>query len=278
MIKKIYQLADIHIPTYQKLEMYATQLEKTVQLIAQDAEASGLQRDEMRIVICGDLVNSKNTVTNELNVFVSSFIRELANICKVLVIAGNHDLIESNTSRTDTLTAIFQTAKFDPNDAVFIDMSLDYESGALIDDNVIWALYSIYDDFKGPNIEPLKKSYPDKQIIGLFHGLIVGCKLFNGFVGDSGCDNSLFDGCDVVMAGHIHKRQIIEGNDCKIVYVGSTVQKNFGESLTQHGFAVWNVPSLECTFIDVPSEYGYFDMTINNFDDFKEDKEILNNY
>ena len=147
--KRIYQIADVHIPTYQRLEMYSSVLETLVESIEEDARNSGLEQDEMRIVICGDLVNSKNVVTNELNVFASSFIRRLSSIAKVICIAGNHDLVESNTSRTDTLTAIFQTAQFD--NATFLDMELGYESGIAYDDNITWALYSFYDNFRKPS-------------------------------------------------------------------------------------------------------------------------------
>ena len=74
MVKRIYQIADVHIPTFKKLEMYSEQLEKLVNNIKEDFSGNNLKKEEARIVICGDLVNSKNNVTNELNVFVSSFI------------------------------------------------------------------------------------------------------------------------------------------------------------------------------------------------------------
>ena len=83
IVKRIYQLSDIHIPTYQKLDIYAEQLEKVVKSISEDVSKSGLKSEEVRIVICGDLVHSKNMVTNELNVFVSLFIRQLSSIAKV---------------------------------------------------------------------------------------------------------------------------------------------------------------------------------------------------
>lgn len=277
MIKKIYQLADVHIPNYRKMDMYVDQLEKVVNAIKENAKKSKLRPEEMRIVICGDLVDSKNNVSNELYDFVASLIRDhLSTICKVLIIAGNHDFNKENTCRKDTLTGIFNTANFD--NAIFVDQALDYESGIIPDDNVCWALYSAYDNFEPPQIQQARIVYPDNKVIGLFHDMIVGSKMCNGFIADSGCDVGLFDGCDVVMAGHIHKRQIIEGNDCKIVYVGSTIQKDFGENITQHGFAIWDVDTLTCEFVDIPSEYGYYDITINSIDDLKEDKEILNNY
>lgn len=275
-IKRIYQIADVHIPTYQKLEMYSVQLEKLINSISDDAKKSGLNQDEMRIVICGDIVNSKNNVTNELNVFVSSFIRQLSSIAKVICIAGNHDLVESCTSRVDTITATFQSAQFE--NAVFLDMELGYESGIVYDDNVTWALYSFYDNFNRPDIDNARLEKPDNIVLGLYHGQIIGTKLYNGFVNDCGQDSNIFDGCDYVLAGHIHKRQVIKKGDCEIVYSGSVLQKDYGESITQHGYVVWDLENRNYDFVDLPSEYGYYEFSIESIEDIREGNEKLINY
>ena len=276
IVKRIYQLSDIHIPTYQKLDIYAEQLEKVVKSISEDVSKSGLKSEEVRIVICGELVHSKNMVTNELNVFVSLFIRQLSSIAKVICFAGNHDLIASNTSRTDTISAIFQTAQFD--NAIFLDMILGYESGIVYDDDITWALYSYFDDFNAPDIENSRKEHPENKVIGLYHGTVVGTKLYNGFVSDDGNSTELFEGCDCVMAGHIHKRQELKCGDCPIVYAGSTIQQNYGESITQHGYVIWDLENDSHEFVDIPSEYSYLDISINSLEDIENNKEILNNY
>lgn len=276
MVKRVYQIADVHIPTYQRLEMYMTQLNKLVESIRKDAEESGLGKDEMRIVICGDLVNSKNLVTNELNVFTSMFIRDLSSIAKVICIAGNHDLIESNTSRVDTITAIFETSQFE--NALFADKELGYESGILYDDNITWALYSFYDGYRRPDIETAKEDKPDNIVVGLYHGQVIGLKLYNGIITGDGQECDIFNGCKCVMAGHIHKRQAIKKGECLIVYPGSVLQKDYGESVTQHGYVVWDMETVTFNYVDIPSEYGYYDFSISSIDDIKEDKEKLNNY
>ena len=275
MAKRIYQIADLHIPPYKRIEMYSEQLNRIVSMISEDFAKSGLDESEVRIVICGDLVDSKNLVTNELNITASKFIRNLSNIAKVICIAGNHDLIESNTARIDTLTGLFETAEF--SNAVFADMILNYESGIIVDDNIVWALYSFYDNFNRPDIEIARAENPDNTVIGLFHGMIVGSKLYNGFVADVGSNKKIFKGCDFVLAGHIHKRQEIKNGSCKIVYSGSPIQKDYGEPITQHGYAVWDVENKSYEFVDVPSEYGYYDFMIKSIDDFDNDKEKLVN-
>ena len=278
MIKRIYQIADVHIPTYRKMDMYREQLEKLIESIGEDAKKSGLEKEEMRIVICGDIVNSKNQVTNELYEVASCFIRGLSLIAKVICIAGNHDLIESNTSRTDTLTGIFAASQFD--NAVFLDDALGCSSGIAHDDNITWALYSFYDNYARPDIETAREDKQKNKVFGLYHGQIIGTKLYNDTINKEGQSLEIFNGCDYVLAGHIHKRQAIKSGDCEIVYSGSVIQKDFGESVTQHGYVIWelNNDKYEYKFVDLISDYGYYNFKIDSINDIKEDKERLTNY
>jgi DNA repair exonuclease SbcCD nuclease subunit len=80
------------------------------------------------------------------------------------------------------------------------------------------------------------------------------------------------------MAGHIHKRQVLKRGDVKIVYPGSLIQQTFGETVSQHGFAVWNLEDMTYRFEDLDSDYSLYDMEIENFDDLDDDKEKLINF
>ena len=274
-IKCIIHLADIHIRNFQRLEEYSEQLTKVVDKCKEIA--SEYDKEEVRILIAGDLVHSKNTISNELMVFASYFLRQLEEIATVIVIAGNHDLIVENQARTDTMTALFDTADF--QNCKFLDAMLDYKSGCAIDNNVVWCLYSIYEDFLRPTtIEEVKETNPNARMIGLFHGQVVGSTLNNGYVSDSGLDGEAFEGCDCVMAGHLHKRQVLKRGDTEIVYPGSLIQQTYGETISQHGFAVWNVEDMSYKFIDIDSDYGLYDVEIDNVDDVDEDKERLINF
>lgn len=275
MIKLIIHCSDIHIRNVQRHEEYAEQLTKFINKCKELAEP--YERDEVRILIAGDLVHQKLIVSNELFSFTSIFIRNLESIAQVLVISGNHDLLVDNKSKKDTMSALFETAAF--QNSIFLDSLLGYKSGTIIDDNVIWALYSIYDDFKRPDIETAIMENPDCKVIGLYHGPVCGVTLNNGMVYNEGItDGNMFEGCDVVMAGDIHKRQTIKKGDVNIVYPGSLIQQTYGETITQHGFAAWNVETMTPTFIDLESDYGLYDFEIKNIDDIDNDKEILLNY
>lgn len=278
MIKCVIQVADVHIRNMMRHEEYAEQLERFIESCKSVIEKGKYEKDEVRILICGDLVHQKNTISNELIAFVSVFIRQLEQIAKILVYTGNHDLVVNNLGRMDTLTAVFDTAQF--KNAVLLDKMTDYESGTLIDDNVTWALYSIHDDYKRPDIESAKETAPDNIIVGLFHGALVGSQLNNGTIMESGVDGGAFEGCDVVMAGDIHKRQIIKKKGVQIVYPGSLIQQTFGETITQHGYAVWDLTkkALKPKFIDLENDYGLYDFSIENIDDIDNDEEKLLNY
>lgn len=272
MVKIVIQCADIHIRNFQRLEEYSEQLERFVEKCREITK--DYERDEVRILICGDLVHSKNQISNELIVFTSYFLRQLEEIATVLVYAGNHDLLINNTSRTDTLTALFDTANFE--NCKFIDGMLNYESGLIEDDNIIWALYSIYNGFLPPNMEGIDRE--GKKVIGLYHGMVQGATLNNGTVVDGGVEGSLFEGCDCVMAGDIHKRQVLKRGNVDIVYSGSLIQQTFGETVSQHGFVIWDIENMTHEFVDLESDYGLYDISIENIDDIDNDKEKLINF
>ena len=275
MVKLIIHCADIHIRLNQRMEEYANILEKFIESCKE--LSSNYKKEEVRIIISGDLLHSKNQISPNLITITSFFLRQLENIAKVIVIAGNHDLVVENKEKTDSLTALFDTAEF--GNCIFLDSELNYKSGCAIDDNIVWVLYSIYEDFLRPtSIEEVKESKPNSKFIGLFHGQVIGSTLNNGYVSDSGLDSDAFKGCECVMAGHLHKRQTIKKGDCEIVYPGSLIQQTYGETVSQHGFAVWNVEDMSCKFIDIDSDYGLYDIEINNIDDIDEDKERLINF
>lgn len=273
-IKKIIHCGDIHIRNLERHEEYEEQLSKFINKCQEIA--NNYEKDEIRILIAGDLLHQKNNITAELVSAVSNFIRSLEEIAKVIVIAGNHDLVVDNLTRQSAIGSIFESCNFE--NSYLLDSALGYESGYVEDDNITWCLYSIFDNFNCPNIDLARKENPDNKFIGLYHGMVVGSKLYSGLIADSGVQGSLFEGCDCVMAGDIHKYQELKRGGIKIVYPGSLIQQNHGETVTQHGFVVWDVETLENEFIELESEYGMYNFEIQNVEDIDEDKEILVNY
>lgn len=274
MIKLIIHFSDVHIRCFARQEEYAEQLTKFIDKCKEISKP--YKKEEVRVVCSGDLVHQKNQTSPELFVFASTFIRQLEEIAQVIIISGNHDLLVNNTSRKDTMTALFETANF--QNSVFVDGYLGFDSGTLIDDNVTWALYSIYADYRKPDIAQARQENPNNIVIGLYHGTIIGATLNNGTVMQDGTDGETFNGCDIVMAGDIHKRQELKRGNVPIVYPGSLIQQTFGETVTQHGFCVWNLEEKTHRFIDLDTEYGLYDFQISGVNDMDENKETLINY
>ena len=139
-IKCIIQVSDIHIRNFMRMDEYIEQLSKFIDKCAEIA--SKYEKEEVRIVICGDLVHQKNTISPELIIFTTQFIRQLEEIATVIVIAGNHDLVLNNLSRKDTITCIFEAANF--KNAYFLDAELKFMSGYLVDNNITVLVKTLY--------------------------------------------------------------------------------------------------------------------------------------
>jgi len=197
MIKKIIHCADIHVRTYRMHDEYEEIFKSFIDDVKK--QVVGYKYEEIRIAIVGDLVHQKITISNEQLILSCWFLGELATIGKVVLIAGNHDLLENNKDRMDSITPMIRLLN-NPNIAYYKE-SVCYE-----DDNVMWANYSIFEDNKGPNIEGSRVNHPDKTYIGLYHAPLAGATTDIGYEFKEGTGLEHFDGCDMVLLGDIHKR------------------------------------------------------------------------
>ena len=64
------------------------------------------------------------------------------------------------------------------------------------------------------------------------------------------------------LLGDIHKRQHLDKEET-IYYCGSLVQQNHGEGLS-HGYLLWDVPNRTSEYIEVPNDYGYYTINIDD--------------
>jgi DNA repair exonuclease SbcCD nuclease subunit len=199
MIKKVVHIADVHIRT---MRMHDEYKEVFVKLISQVIElVEDFEREEVRIVIAGDLVHQKIVISNEQLMLGTWFLRKLEEIAPVILIAGNHDLLENNKDRMDSITPMVQ---FLP------DANINYfkESLCYLDNNIVWCVYSIFEENERPDIESARVEFgDDKTYIGLFHAPVINAKTDIGYDIDHGAGLDIFEGCDMVMLGDIHKRQ-----------------------------------------------------------------------
>lgn len=259
MIKRIVHFSDLHVRLFKDHELYKKILKQMF------SEWGSIAPD--RIVFTGDLVHSKNQMTPELVEFVAWVLTECSKIAKTIIVIGNHDFLENNSSRLDALTPIVDSLQNE--NVVYLKNRGVYE-----DQNINWCVYSLVEHNLPPEI--VKN---DKKNIGLFHGPIQGLTTDIGYKFEEGYDKDKFKGCDIVLCGDIHKRQVFDIPGKKKAYmIGSTIQQNFGETVRNHGYGVYDVETDEYTFVDLPNPKPYLSFYINSFDCLSEGTEKLVNY
>jgi DNA repair exonuclease SbcCD nuclease subunit len=269
-IKFVIHIGDIHIRTYRYHEEYNTVLNNLFNDIKKVIE--GYKREEIRIVVAGDIVHQKIVISNEQLLLTTWFLKSLEEIATVVMIAGNHDMLENNKDRMDSLTPIVQ---------LLSDKQINYfkESKCYLDNNIVWCIYSIFEENAKPDIESAREEFGnDKTYIGLFHGPIVGLKTDIGYEIEHGYGLEIFDGCDIVMCGDIHKRSCLTINNTKVVMPGSTIQQDFGENIKNHGFLFWDIENKTYTEHNVDNPFCFYKFTINSLDDLENNNEKLVNF
>jgi len=271
MVKKIIHLSDIHIRTYRQHDEYQEVFRKLISDVTDLVKE--YKKEEVRIVLAGDLVHQKIVISNEQLMLGTWFLRKLDEIAPVIMIAGNHDLLENNKDRLDSLTPMVQ---FLP------DANINYfkESKCYLDENIVWCVYSIFEGNERPDIDSAKLEFgKDKTYIGLFHAPLMNSTTDVGYEmgGEHAAELEIFEGCDIVMLGDIHKRQSFNHNGTILAYPSSLIQQNFGENVTKHGFLLWDVETKTFTEHDVDNRYPYYQFKIKSLDDLENNKEQLTN-
>lgn len=273
---KIIACADIHIPAYSGIDDMKRIMSKFMESAKKVSEEN--TEGKTAIVIAGDIFNDKIKITNEAMLLAHWFFNEIRFIGDTYIFAGNHDMLLNNQERVDSLTSLVQISQFENPKIIYLDKELGYKSGCFTKDNVTFCLYSSFDGFSTPNIKAERIKYPNNKFIGLIHTDINGATTPTGFATERGLDPMVFSDCDFVIAGHIHKFQEITQNGVPIVYCSSLKQQNFGESITYHGFVLWDLKDNSYEFVDVSDdEGGYYKFSIHDIEDIQNDEEELIN-
>jgi len=207
------------------------------------------------IYLAGDIAHAKLEMSPELVSEISWLFTECNKLCPTIVIAGNHDCNMNNSDRMDVLTPIVDALKL-PNLTYLRDTQV-YGIGG-----VDFAVFSIFDN--KDNWPKANTLFGNKKI-ALFHGPVDNSTTDVGYVVSSRhFTTDIFDGYDLALLGDIHKRQeMISPSGCKVVYAGSLVQQNFGETLDKHGFLAWDLDTMNYEEIDIKNDYGYYTLDVD---------------
>jgi DNA repair exonuclease SbcCD nuclease subunit len=259
MIKKIVHFSDLHVRLFKDHSLYRS--------ILNEAFEQWRQIVPDRIVFTGDLVHSKNQMTPELVEFIAWVLNECSKIARTIIIPGNHDFLENNMERLDALTPVVDSLKN--------EMVVYYKNrGVYEDQNIDWCVYSLMDHNIPPDIQ---KNQNVK--IGLFHGPVQGLTTDVGYKFDSGFESDKFEGCDLVLCGDIHKRQVFNiPNGKKAYMIGSTIQQNFGETIEKHGYGVYDIEKNEYKFVNLVNPKPFLSFKLNSYEQIIDGTEKLLNY
>jgi DNA repair exonuclease SbcCD ATPase subunit/DNA repair exonuclease SbcCD nuclease subunit len=248
-LKTIYHIADIHIRNIKRHKEFR----EVFYSMFDEIKKRGT--DDAIIYLAGDIAHAKLEMSPELVSEISWLFTECNKLCPTIVIAGNHDCNMNNSDRMDVLTPIVDALKL-PNLTYLRDTQV-YGIGG-----VDFAVFSIFDN--KDNWPKANTLFGNKKI-ALFHGPVDNSTTDIGYVVSSRhFTTDIFDGYDLALLGDIHKRQeMISPSGCKVVYAGSLVQQNFGESLDKHGFLAWDLDTMTYEEIDIKNDYGYYTLDVD---------------
>ena len=244
-LKHIHHISDIQIRNLKRHKEYEEVFERTYEEVKK-------HKDNAVVYIGGDIAHSKTEMSPELVDQLSRLFKNLADICPTILIAGNHDCNLNNRSRMDVLSPIVNNLQH--SQLHYLKHSGVYKCADV--KFVVWDVWEKEDDY----IEA--KDIDGKTKIVLFHGTVDKSETDLGFHLPSDVKISKFKGYDLGLLGDIHKRQHLDKKGT-ISYCGSLVQQNHGEGLS-HGYLLWDVAKRKSEYIEIPNDYGYYTIDIDN--------------
>ena len=256
-LQSIIHIADVHIRLFRRHEEYESAFERLYSDI-REKQKQGLT--DFVIFLGGDIVHAKTDMSPEMVQVTSKFLATIADIAPTILIAGNHDCNLANTHRLDALTPIVHNLSH-PN------LYYVRESDVVTVADTQFAVCSIFDEQENwPTADDLDADTK----IALYHGPVHGAQTDASFtITNRHVHLNTFAGFDMVLLGDIHKHQTLQEYDPKkkkpiIVYSSSLIQQNHGETLDNHGWCLWDVPSRTFEFVPLENEYGYCTLEVIN--------------
>ena len=246
-VKRIYHLADIHIRLdLRRHNEYKIVFNRLYEYLKN--EKDGI------IVVCGDILHSKNELSPEVVQMTINFFKNLGNIMDVFIIMGNHDVNLSNKNKLDSLTPLLSEINCKNNVHYLKD------TGIYIYKNISFSVISIIDNrfIKASEVKN------NKVKIALFHGAVHGAETDVGHrMNDTEYVVNDFDGYDYVLLGDIHKFQYLDEKK-RICYSSSLIQQSYGEKIDYHGLVKWNLKKGTSKFVNIKNDYGFLTFKVYN--------------
>jgi len=183
------------------------------------------------ILVSGDVFHVKNTLSAEAVQMAGDFFKNLADIAPTVVTVGNHDCVQRNKGRLDSISPV--VSALDHPDLTYSKYTTTLELGDDFDLTVL----GILDEEEWENHLPRNNG---KTHLVTFHGSVRGYVSDTGWVSDRGdIDVSFLENWDYGLLGDIHEPQAADKND-RFLWAGSLCQNNHGEK-NNKGFLIWDI-------------------------------------
>jgi DNA repair exonuclease SbcCD ATPase subunit len=245
-LKHIHHLSDIQIRNLKRHKEYQQVFEGLYEEVRKNPKNA-------ISYIGGDIAHSKTEMSPELVDMLSRLFKDLADICPLVIIAGNHDANLNNLNRMDVLTPIVENLNH-PN-LHYLKKTGIYTCADT--DLIVWDVWDKEKDYIRAKDVP-----GDRKKVVLFHGTVDRSETDLGFKLPSKVKMSMFKGYDLGLLGDIHKRQFLNKEET-IAYCGSLIQQNHGEDIGK-GYLLWDMETLKSKYIEIPNDYGYYTINIDN--------------
>ena len=260
-IKKIIHIGDIHIRLSERHVEYNRVFEEFYKCLYRIKE----QEPNTLVCLCGDLLEKKDNLKPDTVIHTWNFLKNISDIFPLIIIAGNHDVIETNLDKNDSISSILQDRPLSNiyylrNTGVYIYSNIIFGVSSVIDKHVLTRIE--LDSIMNSNSSELNifKNYKSEEIktICLYHGpLIDAMTNLNHIIKNDDemiikylklCD---FGRYDYYMLGDIHKFQYL--NETKTAaYCSSMISQNYTETDNEHGYLEWNILKTP-EFVQFPS-------------------------
>jgi len=268
-ITHIVHIADIHIRLSVRHDEYNEIFENFYIMLREHK----LRAPNTIICLCGDLLHSKDELKPNTIIQTWNFIKTLSEIFPLIIITGNHDTIEMNENKIDSITAILK-------DRNYTDIYYLVDSGVYVYNNLIFGVSSIIDkyilhiDKVNELIMNTTFNY-DMTKIGLYHGAIDSV-IINQYGTKIRGERKLsdFGAYDYMLLGDIHQFQYIN-KEKTCAYSSSLISQNFAETDDNHGYILWDIENKESIFCKVKNDYGYHTINMNKIIKTADDKIYL---
>jgi len=190
------------------------------------------ERKVKRVVQVGDFTNDKKQINKQTSHIINEcFTKPAIDLgLEVILICGNHDAYFRDRNEVNSLHSLFERTGF-----------------KIVDTEVLKQGNSVYIPW---GFNP--KQYPAQYAFGHFE--INGFEYQKGVVSNKGNRIDEFDFFDFAYVGHFHRKSIKKN----IMYLGSLIALDFGETDTEHGFYLFD------------DETGKIEFIKSNFELFKK--------